>query len=376
MYAGNVIFDSYIIFILDAIFIVTSVMSFAAAITLRCGVKAELTQTDAIAHRGGKCVVRLKITNKSLLPLTACKICFRVTDINKSGRKRKKFIKQETAVICPPRKTIEKQIEFVCSRCELLEARMTGIYVYDFFRFFCLRRKLKQNLTITVLPKYPDKYVVDRMSTVVGEDEENMYSTVKAGDDPTEIFAIREYASGDKIRNIHWKLTSKKSELMVKDYSLMLTDNDTVIIDIFNAGLGARKERALLDSMYDMLYGIVLALTSRGHGFTACYMKDGFTSVRIENDNDINGMFSQLYAIKPYDIDNSCAVNYHARSEVKDKNRIYYIATTNNAGTAKNMAMLSELGIVYCVLPDADGVCTLPHKFTMRKEAANEQGIR
>ena len=49
-----------------------------------------------------------------------------------------------------------------------------------------------------------------------------------------------------------------------------------------------------MDEMYDMLYSLVNALTARGFGFNACYMKDGFNSTRIETDNDINGMFAQF----------------------------------------------------------------------------------
>ena len=75
----------------------------------------------------------------------------------------------------------------------------------------------------------------------------------------------------------------------MKEYGLALTDNDTVIIDIFKTDLPKRKNRRVMDEMYDMLYSLVNVLTARGFGFNACYMKDGFNSTRIETDNDING---------------------------------------------------------------------------------------
>ena len=46
------------------------------------------------------------------------------------------------------------------------------------------------------------------------------YSMKKAGYDPSETFAIREYRPGDRIRQIHWKLTEKFDNLMVRDYGL------------------------------------------------------------------------------------------------------------------------------------------------------------
>ena len=37
--------------------------------------------------------------------------------------------------------------------------------------------------------------------------ESDSYSTIKGGDDPSEVFAIREYREGDRLQRIHWKLS-------------------------------------------------------------------------------------------------------------------------------------------------------------------------
>ena len=369
-YAGNVFIDTYIAFIIDAVFIVTSVVSLVTVIVLRCGIDAVFTQDNAVAYRGQKCVIGINITNRSPFVLTSCKIKLIVTNINK-GKKRSKSVKHRITAMCPPRQSVVRQFEIKCPHCEVLGVRMAGVYVYDFLRIFRIRKKLKQNLTVVILPQIPDSYVLDKVSASVGEGEDELYSTVKAGNDPTEIFAIREYAGGDRIRNIHWKLSSKKSELMVKDYGLALTDNDTVIIDIFKTGLSKRKNRRVMDAMYDRLYSLVNTLTARGFGFNACYMKDGFNSTRIETDNDINGMFAQIYAIRPYDNENSCAVNFYAHNP-NDKRRIFYVAPVYSAETVKNMALLSENGIVYYVIPRGNAADCAPVKFVMQRDGVYE----
>ena len=40
--------------------------------------------------------------------------------------------------------------------------------------------------------------------------ESDRYSPVRAGDDPSELFGLRDYREGDPLRNIHWKLSVKK----------------------------------------------------------------------------------------------------------------------------------------------------------------------
>ena len=47
-----------------------------------------------------------------------------------------------------------------------------------------------------------------------------MYDENSPGYDNSELFQVREYRPGDRIQNIHWKLTAKQEELMVKEHAL------------------------------------------------------------------------------------------------------------------------------------------------------------
>ena len=50
--------------------------------------------------------------------------------------------------------------------------------------------------------------------------EADSYDEHTAGQDRSEIFQVREYKPGDRIQHVHWKLTAKEDELMVKEHSL------------------------------------------------------------------------------------------------------------------------------------------------------------
>lgn len=84
-----------------------------------------------------------------------------------------------------------------------------------------------------VLTIFPVLHSVDLEMLIPadGEWESEHFSEDKPGDDPSEVFDIREYEDGDRIRNIHWKLTSKRDEFMVKEYSLPLGHFGAVILD-------------------------------------------------------------------------------------------------------------------------------------------------
>ena len=144
VYAGNVFIDTYIAFINDAVFIVTSVVSLITVIVLRCGINAVFTQDNAVAYRGEKCEIGIEITNNSPLVLTSSKVKLTVTGINK-GKKRSKSVKHRITAMCPPRQSVVRQFEIKCPHCEILGVSMAGVYVYDFLRIFRVRKILKQN---------------------------------------------------------------------------------------------------------------------------------------------------------------------------------------------------------------------------------------
>lgn len=47
-------------------------------------------------------------------------------------------------------------------------------------------------------------------------EDSDRFSLYKKGDDPSEIFDIRDFKDGDRFQQIHWKLSSKTGHYMVK----------------------------------------------------------------------------------------------------------------------------------------------------------------
>ena len=49
--------------------------------------------------------------------------------------------------------------------------------------------------------------------------EAEIYDDFHPGDDPSEIFGVREFRAGDKMQSIHWKLSAKSDDLLVRENS-------------------------------------------------------------------------------------------------------------------------------------------------------------
>lgn len=106
-----------------------------------------------------------------------------------------------------------------------VDFRVKRIWIYDCLGIFCLPlpgKRQPASDSLMVLPEICEMpvHVSRACRDFAGESEP--YSKEKSGQDPSELFQIREYQPGDKMRSIHWKLTAKTGDLMVKEQSLPL----------------------------------------------------------------------------------------------------------------------------------------------------------
>jgi len=51
-------------------------------------------------------------------------------------------------------------------------------------------------------------------------------------DDPTRIAGVRDYTSGDSMRQIHWKASARENSLLVKKFQPAISLNVTVVLDL------------------------------------------------------------------------------------------------------------------------------------------------
>lgn len=98
-------------------------------------------------------------------------------------------------------------------------------YVYDFFRIFRARLDVENLTTVYVLPRR-----LNLEETAAHSISDDTARTVRSPlvVDKLEVSDIRDYQNGDSLKSIHWKLSSKSENFIVKDYNTG-TSNQTVV---------------------------------------------------------------------------------------------------------------------------------------------------
>jgi len=156
-------------------------------------------------------------------------------------------IKEKINISMDKRCKQEVSTRVFSSYCGNLTFQLKTIKVYDFFHMFALTKRLNKSINISILPTcYSLEDFVTENVTFLSDSNE--FSPYKSGDDPSEVFQIREYREGDKTSRIHRKLSYKYNEIMMKEYSYPINTKILILFDIY-CGQDINNRLEVVDSL-------------------------------------------------------------------------------------------------------------------------------
>ena len=219
------------------------------------------------------------------------------------------------------------------NNCGNLAITVEKVRVYDYLSIFAWTvGKNFETQNVLILPPLKEMYLGrDRWYNETNEDSDR-FSLYKKGDDPSEIFDIREYMDGDKIQRIHWKLSKKTGDLMVKEGSLPLTKAVNIFVDLCVPGVkDVRHERANL--LVQGIYSIAMFMTE--HGIPQKYIwydeKNEMVQERlVEQEEELLWMFQDLFQCHTTDRSEALVEAYLAWEEGKALESALYLTVADH----------------------------------------------
>jgi hypothetical protein len=109
------------------------------------------------------------------------------------------------------------------------ELGVSSVEVEDFLGIFKLVRKNERPLLVTVNPRL---IMIDNMALTPDDRSEPISNLGSVHEDVSAIEEISKYNYGDSLTKIHWKLSAKMNELMVKKYQRNATACALFIVDL------------------------------------------------------------------------------------------------------------------------------------------------
>lgn len=352
VYLCNVFFDTYYPFALNVIFITFSVIALPIVVIGRNGISAGFQNNREAWTTGGRKSIQIYLENRSILPISYARVKLYV---HRSGRKKTRKVNLTTAIA--PRSSQTVDIELRSMRCELITLKLKRVLITDYFHILEVSRKNPVISQIVVLPHLPVKDMMDEMFSQVSNSDACLYSADKPGDDPSEVFAIREYKPGDKMRNIHWKLTTKYDSFMVKENSFPVSREDTVLIDVI------QMKKYNYDILFTLFYGLIQVLRADGIQVRVGYFANEYTEMVLQGEEALFNLFAEIYERGPYSEDRS-VLDYYKPDMKRLRQRMFYVAPKISQTASGRLHFLSTHFELYYLSPENETEASRLVKFS------------
>ncbi|MBQ8920569.1 MAG: DUF58 domain-containing protein [Oscillospiraceae bacterium] len=206
--------------------VVFPVFPLIALIRIKSSVSVSLRHNKENIRRGESFYWILQVQNDSLFSSANA-----TADVEYRSSMDGRMRKMKISLPVLPRNVQRIRLNFHTATCGVMELRVTRMDIYDPLRLFHRKKRFRVRDAVTVMPSTVPVLPPDWAPQPKPDADASEYSKYKPGDDPSEIFDLHAYREGDPVSRIHWKLSSKLDTLMIKEYSLPLSDDCTLLAD-------------------------------------------------------------------------------------------------------------------------------------------------
>lgn len=143
-------------------------------------------------------------------------------------------------------------------------AQITRIAVCDPLRIIRISRRMAGEETLVFLPRRVD--IGDIAAEARSENSSNPVPLLKG--EREDFSHVREYLPGDIMQLVHWKLTAKQDDLMIKQYDEATEQRTAIICDYNFDGSTAAAVMKQADAVIEAAIAFTLSAVNTGSGVT------------------------------------------------------------------------------------------------------------
>ena len=129
---------------------------------------------------------------------------------------------------------------------------------------------------------------------------ENGDGTDGRGQDPSAAYELRPYQEGEPLRNVHWKMTAKTDELMVKEFARDTEPMALVFLDLDTGGQNCSREQ--WDAFLETAASFAASQLAAENPFEVFWLDQQAQrkQVRVRHEGDAREMLMALLREKPH----------------------------------------------------------------------------
>lgn len=228
------------------------VVSFLWLIFHKFALKAKVELPIGISEIGKENMVRIMVENMSIFPMNRVKVRVIVTDT--LSRKKKRYWMKLAEVYRGENEFVQSIIFPAAGNYEIAVKKLR---VYDMTGCVYVTIPVMSSDRVYVMPNMYDVSAKLTGATRNFYGEADVYDEHRPGKDNNELFHVREYQKGDRLQNVHWKMTAKQDEIMVKEHSLPKSCPVVFLLDVNSPIHGKKDTIAFIEAAVSISYSMM-----------------------------------------------------------------------------------------------------------------------
>lgn len=268
-------------------------------------ITAEVSLSEDSIYRGERTSVKVSIRNPSWFPVADAAVRVSLEGLNQT----EPSVMTVNGHIGADAKSADCwQAEIQPVHCGLIGVSLEEVRIYDYLGVFSAKVKIKSRTKlVSVLPQTHRLEIKEELPAGGSSIESDGEVAAKAGSDTQEIFDTRFYQMGDTLRSIHWKLSAKEDDLLVKEFS-MPRDLSVLIAADASIHEGKAEGREVTAEVFDEFLELCVSVSAWlldheiPHGFLWNPGKMQEPQLcRVDSKEVLSVLEEELLGIRPYE---------------------------------------------------------------------------
>jgi len=194
-----------------------------------------------------------------------------------------------------PYSGISSSFELQCNYRGNYEIGINSLEIEDFFGLFKFKYHVNEPKYVTVYPRivYLERFLLktDFMS-------ESHFILNNRNEDMTTISDVRKYAYGDSLKRVHWKLTAKTQDFMIKKFQSTSEINTFMLLDLCKNSYSSGENIILEDKVIESIVAVLYFCLYNWIPVNLVFFNGELINIEAKNHLVFNEIFEMMAKIK------------------------------------------------------------------------------
>ena len=237
-------------------------ISFLLLVITRLAIALEISSTDIFTSKQRRFTIAVRVKNRFLLPISPVKMTGVFHDSDGNLIKDKLIV----ASVMPFNKAEFIFDGFLKYRGDYTLGIKTA-EIYDFLGLFRFKMKKLPVCHVTVAPR---RLILGENGALCEEETDSLRTQYTFFENDT-FTSVREYADGDSLIRVYWKLSAKQDKLMVKQSDLNLSSSAALIIDTSTVYADENQSECEIDALLEAALAVARKIITEGSTAACIY---------------------------------------------------------------------------------------------------------